>query len=86
MLYYLCWATPTQGKVMTLDEMEDLFKQEGVTIHRRKRRKQIYLYAARRSGLKVKEVYVAPLSKAKSMTPEQFKELLLRKIASLKSA
>ena len=71
---------------MELNEMEALFKQEGVTLHRRTRRKHTYLYAARRDGLKVKEVYVAPLSKVEGMTPEQFKGLLQRKIAPLMSA
>lgn len=71
---------------MDLKEMEAIFKQEGVTIHRRKRRKHTYLYAARRDGLKVKEVYVAPLSKVESMKPEHFREFLHTRVLLLETA
>jgi len=61
---------------MSVEEMEAIFKREGWTVHRRKRRKLIYIYAARRNGLKVEEMYVAPLSKIKEMTSDQIISIL----------
>ena len=60
-----------------MDQVKTLFRSSGWTVHIRKRRKGTrYVYAARRVGEAVKEVYFAPWSKVEHMTEEQVLEKL----------
>lgn len=63
---------------MNMNQLRDLFKSEGFTVHLHTRRKGLkYIYAAWRDGEKVKQKYFAPQSKAELMTEDQVLEKLV---------
>lgn len=66
---------------MDSSEMEDIIKQVGWTPIKRIRWKSTFLYVSRRQGAKKVERYVGPVSKVEEMSSEQFRTLLLAKIA-----
>jgi hypothetical protein len=67
---------------MNLEELKEIFKAGGWTLHLHNRRTQgkKYAYAAWREGQKVKQLYVAPLARLEEMSREQ----VVEKLATLK--
>jgi hypothetical protein len=62
---------------MEMEQVKSIFKSKGWTLHMRKRRKGTkYVYAARRTGEEIREVYFAPLSKTEQMSEQEVLERL----------
>lgn len=60
-----------------MEQLKEIFRSTGWTMHMRKRRKGTqYVYAARRIGEEVKEVYFAPWLKVQQMSEGQVLEKL----------
>ena len=67
---------------MDSSEMEDIIRQTGwIPIRRARRNNRAYLYVSKRQGGKMIERYVGAFSKVQEMSTEQFRTLLLAKIA-----
>lgn len=63
-----------------MEQVKELFRSTGWILHMRKRRKGTqYVYAARRAGKKMKEVYFAPWLKVEQMTKQE----VLHKLATI---
>ncbi len=63
----------------SMDERElvSFLRERGWTLHKLKRNRGVqYLYAARREGTKVKERYIAPLSRLSELTEDFILEKL----------
>jgi len=60
-----------ERRFMDERELVSFLKEHGWTLHKLKRNKGVqYIYAAKRKGTKVKERYIAPLSRLDELTED----------------
>lgn len=63
-------------------EIQSLLKSKGWTMHRRSRISGMYIYASRREGKRIREIYLLPEKKLEQATEEQVLEKIARVEAS----